>query len=82
MHHRYSARKRVTCAVTLSCEGLVGVGQVMDLSVPGCLSETGIPLQHGQFLQLRLTLCRTVSPRFGWRWRPSAGSMGIRPGWN
>ena len=62
MHPRYSTRKRVTCAVTLSCDGLVGQGQVLDLSVPGCLLETGLPLKHGQFLQLRLTLSNGQPP--------------------
>lgn len=59
MIHRYSPRRPFTCRVTLSCDGLVGQGTLLDLSVPGCLIETGLKLKVGQFIQMRFTLSST-----------------------
>ena len=42
MKTRYSARKATTCKVTLSCGARVGEGQILDLTVPGCLIETAV----------------------------------------
>jgi PilZ domain len=56
MTPRYSLRRPFVCGVTLSCDGLVGQGTLLNLSVPGCLVETGLKLKVGQFIQIRLTL--------------------------
>lgn len=56
MTRRYSDRKKTTCKVTLSCGPRVGEGQVLDLTVPGCLLETALGLERGQPVQLRLSL--------------------------
>lgn len=53
---RYSARKKATCKVTLSCGARVGEGQVLDLTVPGCLLETALMLEYGQPVQIRIYL--------------------------
>ena len=53
---RYSARKATTCKVTLSCGARIGEGQVLDLTVPGCLLETALVLEPGQPVQLRVYL--------------------------
>jgi hypothetical protein len=42
--------------VTLSCGARVGEGQVLDLTVPGCLLETAVVLERGQTIQLRVYL--------------------------
>ena len=54
MTPRYSDRKKTTCKVTLSCGARVGEGQVLDLTVPGCLLETAVVLERGQAVQLRI----------------------------
>ena len=54
MTTRYSARKKATCKVTLSCGARVGEGSVTDLTVPGCQLETAFPLEPGQSVQLRV----------------------------
>ncbi len=56
MKTRYSARKATTCKVTLSCGARVGEGQILDLTVPGCLIETAVVLERGQPVQLRVYL--------------------------
>ena len=53
---RYSDRKKTTCKVTLSCGARVGEGQVLDMTVPGCLLETAVQLERGQTVQLRIYL--------------------------
>ena len=47
MKTRYSARRTTTCKVTLSCGARVGEGQILDLTVPGCLIETAVVLDVG-----------------------------------
>ncbi len=56
MTPRYSDRKKTTCKVTLSCGPRVGEGQVLDLTVPGCLVETALVLERGQPVQLHVYL--------------------------
>jgi hypothetical protein len=53
---RYSPRKATTGKVTLSSGARVGEGAVVDLTVPGCLIETGLALEPGQIVQLRVYL--------------------------
>lgn len=56
MNPRYSERKLTSAKVTLSAGPRVGEGQVLDLTVPGCLLETKVPLEAGQAVQLRIHL--------------------------
>lgn len=56
MTPRYSDRKQTTCKVTLSSGARVGEGQVLDMTVPGCLLETAVLLEAGQSVQLRIYL--------------------------
>ncbi|QOJ36877.1 MAG: PilZ domain-containing protein [Nitrospira sp.] len=56
MHPRYSERKPTTAKVTLSAGPRVGEGQVLDLTVPGCLLQTAMPLERGQDVQLLIYL--------------------------
>jgi hypothetical protein len=55
MTARYSQRKAMEGSACIAAEGLVGNGRVLDLSVPGCLLETGLHLRVGQPLRLRIT---------------------------
>jgi hypothetical protein len=54
MTKRYSVRKAVDGSACIAADGRVGHGQLLDLSVPGCLIETDLPLHVGQPVQLRL----------------------------
>jgi hypothetical protein len=54
MTARYSRRKAIEGNACIGAEGLVGNGRVLDLSVPGCLLETGLHLKMGQSLRLRI----------------------------
>lgn len=56
MHPRYSERKPTSANVTLSAGLRVGEGQVLDLTVPGCLLQTAMPLERGQDVQLLIYL--------------------------
>jgi hypothetical protein len=54
VNNRYSIRKVESGYVTLAVNGLIGQGQLVNLSVPGCLIETTMPLAAGYFMQLRI----------------------------
>jgi hypothetical protein len=54
MTRRYSRRKAVDGSACVAAEGLLGNGRVVDLSVPGCLLETGVHLKARQSLRLRI----------------------------
>jgi hypothetical protein len=54
MMRRYSLRKAFESKACIAAEGLLGNGRVVDLSVPGCLVETGLHLKVRQSLQLRI----------------------------
>lgn len=56
VHPRYSERKPASAKVTLSAGPRVGEGQVLDLTVPGCLLQTAMPLERGQDVQLLIYL--------------------------
>ena len=62
MIHRYSNRRSLACAVTLSCDGLIGQGTLVNLSVPGCRLETTLKLKVGQFVQIRLAFSSAHPP--------------------
>ncbi len=56
MKPRYSDRKHMTGTVTLSCDGRVGEGHLVDLTVPGCQVETTLALERGHCVQVCLHL--------------------------
>jgi hypothetical protein len=56
VNDRYSSRKNERGKVTLTVNGLVGEGILLNISVPGALIETGVPLATGQFVHIRLTI--------------------------
>lgn len=56
MTPRYSERKPVSAKVTICCGPRIGEGQVLDLTVPGCLLQTAMPLESGQSVQLAVYL--------------------------
>ncbi len=56
MNPRYSERKATSAKVTLSVGTRVGDGQMLDLTVPGCLLQTAMPLERGQDVQLLIYL--------------------------
>ena len=51
---RSSTRAAVTFPVRLSCDSKTGEGTVINLSVPGCAIETDLPVQPGDYLELRV----------------------------
>lgn len=54
MNQRYTKREPVQSTCILSCEGMMGQGQLVNLSVPGCLLKTTMKLRVGQYADLRL----------------------------
>lgn len=55
MKGRYSQRVSVKGAVTFSsAAGLNGKGQVLDLTVPGCMIESAFPPRKGDSVRLNL----------------------------
>ena len=56
MDTRYSARTPTTGTVTVCCEDRVRGGTILDLSVPGCLLATSLPLHKGQSVRLDIYL--------------------------
>ena len=56
MDTRYSRRKPTTGTVTLCSEDLVRSGTILDLSVPGCLLATSLPLHKGQTVRMDIYL--------------------------
>ena len=55
MKQRYTKREPVQSTCILSCEGMMGQGQLLNLSVPGCLLKTSMKLKVGQYVDLRLS---------------------------
>ena len=62
MKKRYSERASVYSTGVLSCHGLVGEAQIVNLSVPGCLLTTRMRLTVGQYVDLRLTVPNSSMP--------------------
>lgn len=62
MKARYSNRETVQATCVLSCDSLVGQGQLVNLSVPGCLLRTGMKLKVGQYVDMRLSFATSQSP--------------------
>ena len=62
MKTRYTERKPVQCTCILSCDGIMGHGHLIDLSVPGCLLKTDMKLKLGQYLEMRLSFASIQNP--------------------
>ena len=56
MKPRYKPRIRLRFPVTFISGARVGKGQVLDLTLPGCLIESPVAIEDGQSLQLELFL--------------------------
>ncbi len=54
MDLRSSTRAAVTYPVRLSSDSMTGQGTVINLSLPGCAIETDLPVQPGDYLELRV----------------------------
>ncbi len=62
MKNRYTKRQPVQSTCILSCEGMIGQGQLVNLSVPGCLLKTNMKLKVGQYVDLRLSFATSQTP--------------------
>ncbi|MEK6804112.1 MAG: PilZ domain-containing protein [Nitrospirota bacterium] len=62
MKQRYTKREPVQSTCILSCEGMMGQGQLVNLSVPGCLLKTSMKLKVGQYVDLRLSFPTSPTP--------------------
>ncbi len=62
MKARYTDRKTVQCTSVLSCDGVMGHGQLVNLSVPGCLLKSGMKLKVGQYIEMRLAFAKAQNP--------------------
>ena len=56
MTARYSVRRPVQGTVTIDTHGLIAQGRILNLSVPGCMLETGLRLCVGQAVALTMML--------------------------
>ena len=62
MEVRYSLRVPVEGTVMFSGERCVGDGNLIDVSLPGCLLQTARQLEEGEYLSLRVLLPGQVVP--------------------
>jgi len=62
IRRRYSPRIPIKAHVIFLVDGHVEEGQIMNLTTPGCLIESGVPVQTGQPLQLELYLSGLKCP--------------------
>lgn len=56
MDTRYSQRAQLQGMASFRGEQVVGQGQLVNLSVPGCLIRSATPVKEGDYLQLRVNL--------------------------
>ncbi len=56
MKPRYSQRVQLKSPTIFSIGSLVGQGQVLDLTIPGCLLESPLPVKVGDCMPLKLVL--------------------------
>lgn len=61
---RYRGRLPLQCSIVFADGTQTGEGRVRDVSVPGCLVESPVPLKIGAYLQLRLFLPDHQPPLF------------------
>jgi len=62
MTRRYSERIAVHCPVVFTMGSMVGEGEVVDLTNPGCLIQSTAGLKKGESLQLKMFLSGLKSP--------------------
>src|SRR5262245_5274055 len=62
MTRRYSERVAVKCRAIFTMGSMVGEGEVLDLTNPGCLIETKASVTKGDSLQLKIFLRGLKSP--------------------
>lgn len=62
MTRRYSERIAVQCRVIFTMGSMVGEGQVLDLTNPGCLIESTADVKKGQSLHLKIFLRGLPTP--------------------
>ena len=62
MTRRYSERIAVQCPVVFTMGSMVGEGEVVDLTNPGCLIQSAAGLKKGESLQLKMFLPGVKSP--------------------
>ena len=68
MKPRYFLRAVVQASAVFTVDGRVGEGQVLDLTVPGCLIDSQCSPQKGDSLELCLDI-----PRIGFMFRVTRG---------
>jgi hypothetical protein len=68
MKRRYLQRAAVRGSVIFTVAGLTGEGQVLNLTVPGCMVESTLSPQKGDCVTLRLFI-----PQFGTTFHVSMG---------
>jgi hypothetical protein len=56
MTPRYKPRVRLRFPVTFTSGARIGQGQVLDVTLPGCLIESSVAVEDAQSLQLELFL--------------------------
>ena len=62
MKKRYGTRTSVQSTCVLSCNGLVGRAEVVNISVPGCLLTIRMPVKVGEYVDLRLSFKTSSTP--------------------
>ncbi len=62
MKKRYTKREPIQSTCILSCDGMIGQGQLVNLSIPGCLLNTNMNLKVGQYVDLRLSFATSRTP--------------------
>jgi PilZ domain-containing protein len=68
MKRRYLQRASVRGSVIFTVAGLTGEGQILDLTVPGCMVESDLSPQKGDSVTLRMFI-----PQFGATFNVSMG---------
>ena len=59
---RYSKRIHINSSVIFTIGSCVGEGRALDITVPGCLIESSVSVEKGDYLQLKLFMPGLQSP--------------------
>lgn len=62
MKPRYRQRVQIESRAVFSIGFLTGQGRVLDLTIPGCLMESSLPVKGGDSMQLKLFLSGSKVP--------------------
>ena len=73
MKPRYSPRVRVQGSAAFTVGGFTGNGQVLDLTVPGCLIDSPLSPNKGDLPVLRMNFPQEA-PRSVWPWACALGA--------